>query len=114
MTRPPLTVRACHVMPVSARSHPPHHQPPLTFIRAATDAENRHGAAPASDGTAAEGLCYDPTGLRASYRQNAGSSATSRIVPATHITPPDTTEVRTPAREATAPASKLPSVGPDV
>jgi len=49
---------------------------------------------------------------RASYRRNDGSATAKATVPTTQPMPPETTAVRSEVREATAPASILPSSGP--
>jgi DNA-3-methyladenine glycosylase len=50
----------------------------------------------------------------ASYPQKPGRKTAQASVERTQSTPPETIETRSPKADATAPASKFPSVGPDV
>jgi hypothetical protein len=55
---------------------------------------------------------FSKTVLFARYFQNEGRSGTHRATPATHITPPETMDVRIEEIDATQPARAFPSNGP--
>src|SRR6185437_11849304 len=63
-------------------------------------------------GAASSTSARSATARRASYRASAGTSAASSPMPATHASPPETTETRGVNTVAAAPDSRSPSRGP--